>query len=129
MAFVNDYDFELLVNEAKQLVIVELEKQLGDESNSSSCLCEECVLDMATFALNAVKPLYRVSLLGSLYAAHAMDEESYAATVRSAVSKAIVKVKTSPPTTKGMAWRYLLDSATPYPSLCLDKFPAICIEV
>jgi competence protein ComFB len=96
MPFAQDYDFELLINEAERLVIAELERQIGDLSDTDLCLCQDCVLDMATFALNAVKPLYRVSLLGSLYAAHAMDEESYAETVRSAVHEAIERVRANP---------------------------------
>jgi len=96
MAFANDYDFDLLVNEAERLVIAELESQIGAGTDESICLCEDCVLDMATLALNAVKPLYRVSLLGSLYAAHAMDEASYAATVKNAVSNAIKRVRDNP---------------------------------
>lgn len=95
MAFKDNYDFDQLVNEAERLVISELDKQISDYPEPL-CLCEDCVLDMATLALNSVKPLYRVSLLGSLYAAHAMDEASYAESVRNAVSAAIAKVKSHP---------------------------------
>ena len=96
MAFAQNYDFDLLVNEAEKLVLAELEGQLAERAAENICLCEDCVLDMATFALNAVKPLYRVSLLGTLYAAHAMDEETYAGTVRTAVRSAIDRVKENP---------------------------------
>jgi competence protein ComFB len=51
---------------------------------------------MAAMALNSVKPLYRFSLLGSLYASQAMSEESYASSVREAVSAAVEKVKNNP---------------------------------
>jgi len=95
MSFKDDYDFELLKNEAETLVIDELDRQV-QAYPAKLCLCEECVLDMATFALNAVKPLYRVSLLGSLYAAHAMDEETYAKSVHGAVAEAIEKVRVNP---------------------------------
>jgi len=96
MGFANDYDFDLLVNEAERLVLTELELQLDARKDQNLCVCADCVLDMAPFALNSVKPLYRVSLLGSLYAAHAMDEESYAHTVREAVTKAIDRVSANP---------------------------------
>jgi competence protein ComFB len=96
MPFANDYDFDLLVNEAEKLVLAELERQIAERKDEKLCLCEDCVLDMATFALNAVKPLYRVSLLGSLYAAHAMDEAAYAETVQNAVGSAIDKVRKNP---------------------------------
>ncbi len=100
MAFENEYDFSQLVNEAEQLVIKELGAQLGErnaqEDGSPVCVCEDCVLDMATLALNSVKPLYRVSLLGSLYAAHAMDEDEYSSALKKAVSNAIDKIHANP---------------------------------
>ncbi|MFQ3547214.1 MAG: late competence development ComFB family protein [Termitinemataceae bacterium] len=95
MGFKDNYDFEQLVNEAERLVIDELEKQV-EHYPEKLCLCEDCVLDMATLALNSIKPLYRVSLLGSLYAAHAMDEASYAESVKKAVAAAIEKVRENP---------------------------------
>lgn len=100
MAFENDYDFSQLVNEAEHLVIKELGAQLEErnaqEGGTTICVCEDCVLDMATLALNTVKPLYRVSLLGSLYAAHAMDEDEYSNALKKAVSHAIDKIHENP---------------------------------
>ncbi len=100
MAFEHEYDFSQLINEAEQLVIKELEKQLTefqtDNGLKGLCLCEDCVLDMATLALNSVKPLYRVSLLGSLYTSHAMNEDAYANSLRTAVSAAIKKIRENP---------------------------------
>jgi competence protein ComFB len=95
MAFIDNYDFELLVNEAEKLVIDELGEQL-EKYPPPLCTCNECVADMAAMALNTVKPLYRFSLLGSLYAAQAMNEASYAESVRGAVSNAIEKVRKNP---------------------------------
>ena len=95
MAFKDTYNFDLLKNDAEQLVLQELEIQLA-EQGEDICLCEECVLDMAGMALNAVKPVYRFSLLGSLYAASAMHEPSYADSVHEAVKQAIAKVKANP---------------------------------
>jgi len=95
MAFQDDYDFDQLVNEAEKLVIGELERQTA-HYQGSLCLCRDCVLDMAAYALNAVKPLYRVSLLGTIYAAHAMNENSYAQSVREAVATAIERVRINP---------------------------------
>jgi competence protein ComFB len=95
MAFSDIYDFEFLKNEAEQLVLVELERQLEDMSESI-CRCNECIVDMAAIALNSVKPLYRFSLLGTQYAAQAMSEESYAENLRRAVSDAITKVNGNP---------------------------------
>jgi competence protein ComFB len=95
MAFKDTYDFELLKNEAEQMVLYELEKQLESEP-SEICRCNECVIDMAALALNSVRPLYRFSLLGALYAAQAINKQSYADSVQRAVAQAIKKVKANP---------------------------------
>jgi len=95
MAFTDEYDFELLRNEAESLVISEVEIQLKKEPQTT-CRCNECVVDMAAIALNAVKPLYRFSLLGTLYASQAMSEKAYAENVKTAVAQAIKKVKRNP---------------------------------
>ena len=95
MALINRYDFEVLENEAEKLVFNELEQQLA-VYDDEICRCNECVMDMAAMALNVVKPLYRVSLLGTLYAAGAMNDEVYAQSVREAVSNAIKKVGENP---------------------------------
>jgi competence protein ComFB len=96
MAFNDKYDFAgVLKNEAENLVIVELEKQL-EKYPRPICRCHDCVIDMAAVALNNVKPLYRVSLLGIQYASRAMEEPDYAKSVQNAVSRAIEKVRKNP---------------------------------
>jgi len=95
MDFKDDYDFEFLKNEAENLVVKELGRQL-DEYPENVCRCNECIVDMAAITLNNVKPLYRVSLLGTLYTATAMDEKSYADNLRHAVAAAIEKVRQNP---------------------------------
>ncbi|MDR2766820.1 MAG: late competence development ComFB family protein [Treponema sp.] len=95
MAFTDEYDFDILKNEAEKLVIEDLEKQLAVYANPI-CRCNECVVDMAAVALNAVKPLYRVSLLGTQYTAQAMNETDYARTLKTAVAQAIEKVRKNP---------------------------------
>jgi competence protein ComFB len=95
MAFIDEYDFELLVNEAEKLVLNELGRQL-ENYPEPVCKCNDCVVDMAAMALNAVKPLYRVSLLGTLYASMAMEEKSYASSIREAVFNSIEKVRKNP---------------------------------
>ena len=91
----DNYSFENLRNEAESQILSELERQL-DTYTTSLCRCNDCILDMAAMALNSVKPLYRVSLLGSLYAASVMDEKAYASSVRDAVFRAIEKVRKNP---------------------------------
>jgi competence protein ComFB len=95
MAFIDKYDFEILKNEAENLVIQELDRQL-ETYTEEVCRCSECVVDMAAIALNSVRPLYRVSLLGTLYAATAMDQKAYGTSVREAVFRAIEKVRKNP---------------------------------
>ena len=95
MAFIDKFDFDLLKNEAEKLVVQDLGRQL-ESFPEAICTCDDCVLDMAAIALNMVKPLYRVSLLGSLYAANAMDEKTYASSIRDAVFQAIEKVSRNP---------------------------------
>jgi competence protein ComFB len=95
MAIRDDYDFGVLVNEAERMVTDELERALAERGDPSICLCQDCVLDMAAYALNSLKPVYRVSLLGTMYA-HAMDEGGYAKQVKTAVKAAIDKVHSNP---------------------------------
>jgi competence protein ComFB len=95
MALTDDYSFEFLVNEAEKLVFDELERQLAAYTGDL-CRCSECVVDMAAIALNKVKPMYRFSLLGSLYTSQAMSDDAFATGLRSAVSMAIERVRTNP---------------------------------
>ncbi|MDR0377064.1 MAG: late competence development ComFB family protein [Spirochaetaceae bacterium] len=95
MALLDTYDFELLKNEAETMVLEELGRQL-ESFDGEICTCNDCVVDMAAVALNTVKPYYRFSLLGTLYAAQAMSDEAYANSVKEAVSTAIEKVRKNP---------------------------------
>jgi competence protein ComFB len=83
------YSFEELTNESERLVIEELGRQL-EGMGDRACMTEECILDMAAYALNHVTPLYRVNLVGRLYT-DTMQAE-HAAEVRTAVTEAIQKV-------------------------------------
>ena len=94
MALTEEYNFEYLVNEAERLVIEILEEELHEQADSV-CRCQDCVLDMAAFALNNVKPLYRVSLIGKLYA-HTLDNSEYAEVVRESVKSAVEKISKNP---------------------------------
>ncbi len=95
MGIRDDYDFSILTNEAERLVTDELERQLTARKDESICVCEDCVIDMAALALNSIKPVYRVSLLGTMYAA-ALDGGEYAEEVRRGVSTAIDRVHANP---------------------------------
>jgi competence protein ComFB len=95
MGIRDDYDFSILANEAERMVFDELERSIAARADPGLCVCQDCILDMAAFALNSLKPAYRVSLLGTMYA-HAMDATSYGDEVRSAVEAAINKVHANP---------------------------------
>ena len=95
VAFIDEHDFHILENESEKLVIEELGKQLGSHKGVI-CKCNTCVVDMAAMALNTVKPLYRVSLLGTQYASQAIHETAYAKSLKDSVSKAIEKVRKNP---------------------------------
>lgn len=83
------YSFDELTNEAERLVIEELGRQLG-EVDSAGCRAEDCVLDMAAYALNHVRPMYRVNLMGRLYADTLVEQ--YGEEIRNAVAEAIRKI-------------------------------------
>ena len=95
MAFIDDYGFEQLKNEAEQLVYGELEAQL-EKAGDDICRCNDCVMDMAAMALNNVKPVYHFSILGNLYAAQAKSDQAYADSVKQQVANAIAKVSSNP---------------------------------
>jgi len=95
MSIQDNYNFEFLINEAERLVMDELEHQLDSEYNADICKCEECVLDMAALALNKISPMYRVSLMGTLYA-HSLQDTEYAEEVRKVVREAVTKVAKNP---------------------------------
>ncbi len=90
MSFQQKYDFSLLVNESERLTIDEVERQLI--ARPEVCRCQECVLDMVTMALNKVRPLYRVTLLGAIYA----PADLPSAEVQDSVAQAIQKVWENP---------------------------------
>ena len=93
MSLKNRYDFENLENEAERLVLDAMERRLA--ATEGICQCEECVLDMACLALNNLKPHYRVSLMGKLYANSAVHTD-YAAEVEKAVAQAVEKISKNP---------------------------------
>ncbi|MFQ3619392.1 MAG: late competence development ComFB family protein [Spirochaetales bacterium] len=95
MTLKEKYEFDTLVNEAERLVLEEMEKQLETAEFKNTCRCQDCILDMAALALNNVKPMYRVSLLGSLYTAGVINTP-YIEEIRQAVRKAIVKIRENP---------------------------------
>lgn len=95
MAFKDKYDLENLVNESERLVFDELENQLSESWAADICRCQDCILDMAALALNSMKPLYRVSLMGRIYAS-VLQESEEKDRARTAVNQAIKKISLNP---------------------------------
>jgi competence protein ComFB len=93
MDFADKYDFSLLKNEMEDIVIEELGLQL--ENHPDICVCQDCVLDMAALALNKTKPVYQVSLLGSMYA-QSLHEGDFRSGLAKIVAEAIQKVSENP---------------------------------
>ncbi len=94
MAFKDDYDFKDLENETKRFVIQYLEEAV--KADSGVCACEDCILDMATYALNQSPPSYRVSLLGKMYAQAKEHNDTYMSKVKKAVLAAVKQIKANP---------------------------------
>lgn len=92
MGFQEKYDLSLLVNEKERYILNELELQL--KARPEVCRCQDCVLDMMALALNHTKPVYRVTLLGSIYA-RAEDDDVHQEIVL-AVQGAIDKISANP---------------------------------
>ncbi|MCL1836512.1 MAG: late competence development ComFB family protein [Treponema sp.] len=95
MARIDVHDLEFLENESEKIVLAEIERQL-DTLPDYICTCRECILDVLALALNSIKPLYRVTLMGKIYTGIAMDEQNYAHSVHNVVFKAIEKVHKTP---------------------------------
>jgi len=93
MSLRSKYDFDMLVNEAEDLVLDELEAQMT--RTPGVCTCQDCVVDMAAYALNKVRPTYRASLMGSVYARAAVRPD-YSREISQAVREAIEKIKANP---------------------------------
>lgn len=92
MSFHDEYDFSVLVNEKEHWVIDELERQM--ESAPEVCRCNDCVLDMVTFALNHSRPIYRATLLGAIFAK--VEDEATRIEIQEDVKLAIQKVSSNP---------------------------------
>ena len=95
MSLRDSYNFEDLVNETERIVLEQMEVQLNKEEFKDICKCQDCVLDMTALALNSLKPHYRVSLIGTVYA-QTIDEGEYAGEVKKVVSSVIKKIAANP---------------------------------
>ncbi|MEA1910996.1 MAG: late competence development ComFB family protein [Spirochaetota bacterium] len=95
MAIKDSYNFENLINETERIVLEQMEIQLELESSKNICKCQDCVLDMTALALNSLKPHYRVSLIGTIYANTVLDDK-FAEEVKASVAASIKKIADNP---------------------------------
>jgi len=95
MPLLDQNDLQFLENEVVNIVHNELEKQLSYLPDYI-CSCKECLLDVMALALNSIKPLYRVTLLGKIYTSAAIYEKSYEKNIKESVYKAIERVHKNP---------------------------------
>lgn len=95
MSFKDKYEFDLLVNEMENAVFDELENQLKEDTEDKICKCQDCILDMAAYALNNLKPAYRSSLTGKIYSQRLYNGEEKLEIER-VVKKAIEKISKNP---------------------------------
>jgi competence protein ComFB len=97
MGFKDEYDFDLVVNDVKNVVVDEIERQLESVENRNACRCQDCILDITALALNHLKPNYRSSLSfkGVIYKQR-LHTDSYHKAVEKVVRKAIEKISENP---------------------------------
>lgn len=94
MALDDKYDLTDLTNQMESFVFEELEHQLDAIADEDICKCNDCVLDMACYALNSITPRYRSSLIGSLYAKVESDE--VLRSVGGSVADAVQRISQNP---------------------------------
>ncbi len=94
MALSDNYDLSDLMNQMEDFVFTELENQLAAIADEDICKCNDCILDMACYALNNVQPRYRSSLMGSLYAR--VENSEVNKSVKGNVTEAIHKISQNP---------------------------------
>ena len=94
MALSEKYNLSDLTNQMENFVFAELELQLAAIADEDVCKCNDCILDMACYALNNLTPRYRSSLMGSLYAK--VEDVEVSKKVTGNVTRAIQKISRNP---------------------------------
>ncbi len=94
MALSDMYDLSVLGNQIEEFVFDELESQLDSVEHKGICKCNDCILDMACFALNQLSPSYSSSLMGKIYNQEVYQNEI--PKVKAKVREAIIKISQNP---------------------------------
>ena len=94
MALSDKYDLSELTNQMEAFIFDEIEHQLDTIADEDICKCNDCILDVACYALNNITPMYRSSLMGSLYAR--VEDVEVSIKVKTNVTEAIQKISQNP---------------------------------
>lgn len=89
------YDLSYLTNDTERMVFDRLGQVLEEARHNGVCVCQDCVIDMATLALNRLEPRYHASLMGTIYA-QAIETGDFLEKVKEAVDFAVKKVSLNP---------------------------------
>ena len=87
------YNLENIRNRAQEMVYEAIEKQI--EKGGDMCTCEECILDLAAWTLNHVKPEYYTSLLAPL-TPRPENERKMRVAIELAITSGLKKLKSHP---------------------------------
>ncbi len=87
------YNLDAMKNRAEEMVFEAIEKEI--QKGGDMCTCEECVLDLAAWTLNHVKPAYYTSLLAPL-TPRPEAERAIRVEIELALASGLKKLKTHP---------------------------------
>lgn len=85
-----------LKNHTEDLVLETMEELLNENEYSDICTCRQCLLDIASYALNRLPPKYIASAKGGLHTKIAEFHQQARVDIISAVTRAIKKVARNP---------------------------------
>ena len=91
-----DYLKSDLSNNTEKLVIENMERLLTKDKYKNICKCKECLLDIASFALNRLPAKYIHNTSNDLYQKISEFENKVSMDVKSTVEKAIEVVSNNP---------------------------------
>jgi len=87
------YNLDTMKNRAEEMVFEAIEKEI--QKGGDMCTCEECVLDLAAWTLNHVKPGYYTSLLAPL-TPRPEAERSMRVEIELAIASGLKRLKSHP---------------------------------
>lgn len=85
-----------LKNHTEDLVLETMEELLVENQYNNICTCRQCLLDIASYALNRLPPKYIASAKGDLHTKISEFHQQAQVDLISAVTRAIKKVAKNP---------------------------------